>query len=994
MFTCAAVRNGSKYLAEHLTANDYYCKEETVLGVWVGQGAEILGIEGQKIGPKDTAFERLRLNKHPETGLPLTPRTKEDRVAFYDFQLSAPKSVSIMAMTAGDSRLIAAHEDCATRAFQTALESVAGRRDHSTDGLKTTGNLVAARFTHHASRELEAQLHCHFVCANATFDAEQNRWYALNNQQMFEAVNLAGRLYQNDFAKAVTDLGYCIAQDRDERGIMRGFEIASAVGYDFTLTKDHLAAQSTRRQQIEAGIEAFKKEKGYAPSAAEKSVIARETRRNKKLSEISTPEVIAHQRAKYSPEEQRHLSAMVKAAEVAPTLYLAPVLEREVIGQALSHCLERSSVTTQKDVLAYALAEYVGQVDYPALLAEVRQQAPILADKGTPLTVITSHENLSAEKEMVKIVAEGHGQFEPLAPGYAPADGLGEDQKAAVRKILEARDSVVALRGPAGTGKTTTLKTLDRAFRESLVEGFKSAQLEPVYVTPRHAAKEVLHEDGFALADTLAATLPRIEKGEFDLRGKILVVDEAGLLSTSEMARTLAVAARAHARVLLVGDEKQLSAVEAGDALAILRRHSPLQVVELTQIRRQEPAGYRAAMQSMAKGKVGEGLVKLDEIGLIKETGPAYLTEAAHAYHERTRQGEAVLLVAPTWAEIHPLNDLVRAERKAAGILSGPSAAVDVFQSAQLTKAQRGNIAQYRAGQALTVTGPVPGFVQGRTYRIESVDTVAGTVKLETGAGGKELAVKKSAAAVDLGSWRTIEVAQGDKIVFQRSDRKRGLSAGKLATVEKIGPAGELTVSFAGKAKHFEVPEGFRSFTHGYAITADKAQGKTTAHVIVAGQSIDAKRLYVATSRGRQTLELHVPSKDRLFATTPATIKNRPAALDYLPPAPPRPSLAQKTTAHDKTQRRDSPALPPLAQDRRKTWVEKAREHYRHFRALAERFLQRQEPEKLTSAGHKKPLHKTHRQKLQEQLTLAQKHAAHQRIRHARDNDQSLGHSL
>ena len=949
-----------------------------MLGVWVGQGAEKLGIEGQSIGPKDTAFERLRLNQHPQTGEPLTPRTKEDRVAFYDFQLSAPKSVSIMAMTAGDSRLIAAHEDCATRAFQTALESVAGRRDHTTDGLKTTGNLVAARFTHHASRELEAQLHCHFVCANATFDAEQNRWYALNNQQMFEAVNLAGRLYQNDFAKAVTDLGYRIAQDRDERGIMRGFEITSAMGYDdFTLTKAHLDAQSTRRQQIEAGIAAFKKEKGYTPSAAETSVIARETRRNKKLSEISTPEVIAQQRTKYSPDDQRHLSAMVTAAEVAHAL-ASPVLatrqvEREAIGQALSHCLERSSVTTQKDVLAYALAEYVGQVDYPALLAEVRQQAPILADKGTPLTVITSHENLAAEKQMVQLVAEGHGQFEPFAPGFAPtekAGALGEDQKAAVTKILEARDSVVALRGPAGTGKTTTLKTLDRAFRTALVDGLRSAQLEPVYVTPRHAAKDVLHEDGFTLADTLASTLPRIEKGELDLRGKILVVDEAGLLSTSEMARTLAVAARANARVLLVGDEKQLSAVEAGDALAILRRHSPLQVVELTQIRRQEPPGYRAAMQAMAQGKVGDGLTKLDEIGLIKETGAAYLTEAAHAYHKRVQHGEAVLLVAPTWAEIHPLNDLVRTERKAAGALSGPSAAVEVFQSAQLTKAQRGNIQQYRAGQALTVTGPVPGFVQGRTYRIDSVDTAAGTVKLET---GKELAVKKSAAAVDLGAWRTIEVAKGDKIVFQRSDRKRGLSAGKMATVEKIGPAGELTVSFAGKEKLFEVPAGFRSFTHGYAITADKAQGKTTAHVIVAGQAIDAKRLYVATSRGRQTLELHVPSKDRLFATTPATIKNRPAAMDYL-----------------------SPALPPLTQEvRRKPWVEKAREHYRQFRALAERWLHRETPQKLTPDRHQQSLHKSHRQKLQEQLTLAQKHAAQQRIRHAHDrNDQSLGHSL
>lgn len=1006
MFTAATVRNGSSYLGKHLCANDYYCKEETVIGVWVGEGARLLGLEGRTIAPGDRAFERLRLNQHPETGLPLTPRTKEGRIAFYDFQISAPKSVSIVAMTAGDTRLIAAHEECATHAFRLALETVAARQDHSADipgmgtagqGFKTTGNLVAARFTHHASRELDAQLHCHFVCVNATFDPVANRWFALANHQMFEVVNLAGRLYQNELAKEVTRLGYRTLQDRDSQGIVRGFEIVGAQSYDFTLTPAHLLAQSTRRQQIEAAIEVFTKEKGYAPSSAEIQVIARQTR-EKSLPEISTAEVIAGQRAKYSKEDQHHFREMVAAAEVAHALPSPPApenpaltasLNHKAVTQGLSHCLERHSVTTQKDVLAYALAEYVGQVDYLKLLAEVQRAAPVLEDKGTPLTVITSAQHLDTEKRMVQIVADGRGKFEPLSPGYevegagvgaGEAGGLGEDQKAAVLKILESRDLVVALRGPAGTGKTTTLKTLDQAFHNSLVAGFRSSQLEPVYLTPRHSAREVLIADGFTQAETIAATLPKIEKGELDLRGKILVVDEAGLLSSADMARTLVAAKKANARVLLVGDEKQLSSVDAGDALAILRRHSPLQVVELTQIRRQEPAGYRAAMHAMAQGKVGEGLAQLDEIELIKESGPAYLAEAARAYQERAQRGENVLLVSPTWAEIHQLNDLIRTGHKAAGLLQGPAAEVAVFQSVNLTKAQRENILQYREGMALTVTGPLPGFVQGETHSIKSVDTEAGRIKLEN---GKELAVERHAASLDLGSWRTIEVAQGDKIIFQRSDRKHGLSAGKLATVEKVGSKGELTVSFAGKAKLFSVPTAFRSYAHGYAITADKSQGKTTTHVIVAGQSLDAKRLYVATSRGRKTLELHVPSKERLFAKTPQTIKNRPAALDY---------LAQKTQKENPLERPSaflpSPASHLSRLSQLKTFAEKARHHFRLFRVFAERLLRGETKEKQQqehARGQKA-------QQARERLILAQKHAHTQR-HHARENpSRSLGH--
>jgi hypothetical protein len=72
MFTMAKLRSGSTYLAEHLTANDYYSEKESVSGVWVGQAAEKLGLAGREIGTKDEAFERLRCNRHPLTGRKLT----------------------------------------------------------------------------------------------------------------------------------------------------------------------------------------------------------------------------------------------------------------------------------------------------------------------------------------------------------------------------------------------------------------------------------------------------------------------------------------------------------------------------------------------------------------------------------------------------------------------------------------------------------------------------------------------------------------------------------------------------------------------------------------------------------------------------------------------------------------------------------------------------------------------------------------------------------
>ena len=164
MFTCKKIRNGSTYLSTHLTANDYYCETEHVMGTWVGKGAELLGRVGHAIDGNDAAFEALRLNQHPDGSGRLTPRNVENSIRFFDFQCSAQKSVSIMAVTLGDQRLYAAHDQASRLAIGelerfAAVQAGQGRSKHR----ETTGNICAAAFRHDASRELDPQLHTHFA---------------------------------------------------------------------------------------------------------------------------------------------------------------------------------------------------------------------------------------------------------------------------------------------------------------------------------------------------------------------------------------------------------------------------------------------------------------------------------------------------------------------------------------------------------------------------------------------------------------------------------------------------------------------------------------------------------------------------------------------------------------------------------------------------------------------------------------------------------------
>ena len=224
MFTCKKIRNGSTYLGTHLTANDYYCEGEHVMGTWVGKGAELLGIADQAIDKNDSAFESLRLNQHPDGSGQLTPRNVEDSIRFYDFQCSAQKSVSIMAVTLGDQRLYEAHDRASRLALGelerfAAIQSGQGHRKRR----ETTGNICAAAFRHDASRELDPQLHTHFVVANATWDGK--RWLALETHDIFKAIRYCGKVYQNELARECRRLGYDIESIRNEKGLVEGFEI-------------------------------------------------------------------------------------------------------------------------------------------------------------------------------------------------------------------------------------------------------------------------------------------------------------------------------------------------------------------------------------------------------------------------------------------------------------------------------------------------------------------------------------------------------------------------------------------------------------------------------------------------------------------------------------------------------------------------------------------------------------------------------------------------
>ena len=879
MFTMAKLRDGSTYLANHLSANDYYSAKESVMGEWIGQGAGRLGLAGRSIGAHDDAFERLRCNRHPLTGRKLTARNGSGRIAFLDFQCSAPKSVSLLAVTFGDERLRQAHRDAVTVAFG-ELERFAARRVRGRDAswseqTAITGNLCAARFEHDASRALDAQLHTHLVTANATFDAKADKWFALTEREMVEAIRYAGKVYQNELARGTLAAGYEIEAARNERSVIEGFEIVGVSAED-------RATASKRRAQIETEIAAFRKKHGREPTGREIHGITTQTRSGK-LAEITTAEVRRRQRADFSTERAHSLDSVVDAARRRGPVAPAASGEAAALVQARNHLFERASVQRGHEVIAEALNQNLGGLSLEKVkhaLAEGTATDCVSLKPGEHSlhAAYATREGLAQELSAIAVVNGGHHACGLLGRrDFQPNERLSADQRRAVQSLLKSTDRVCALRGVAGAGKTFTLQEVQR--------GLVTAQREVFACAPTTSAATVLRGEGFSNATTLADFLQNGEaKHGPRLLGATIIVDEAGIASTRQGAELCALVQTQGARLILVGDSRQHSGVEAGDFLSILENHSRLQTCELTDIRRQTAREYRSAVKSMAQGQARAGLEALDRLGWIKEDGADYVNRAAEHYVESAAAKRNVILVAPTWEEIHRLTDAVRAGLKRRGLL-GESQPATVAEPLTWTKGQAETVANYRPGLLLTLHRPLreAQLPVGTTVEVVSVERRGIRVRA---AQGREIDVspRRHSAAWTASAPRLIELATGDRVLIRQNHRASGLVNGEVLTLAARDATGTWHAhDAAGRTK--TIPADFRAFTHGYAVTSHKAQGRTCDEVIVCAARLDAKATYVAFSRARQQANCYTPEMAALFDALPAINRPRQAALDILTPA-------------------------------------------------------------------------------------------------------------
>jgi conjugative relaxase-like TrwC/TraI family protein len=851
MLTIRAMSGGAGYAQRHLEHSDYYDEHRRVQGEWNGRGAELLGLRG---GVTQEHFEAIREGLNPETGEFLRPRHSADRAkedgseqskgrSLYDLTFSAPKSVSIQALVGGDERLVAAHDRAVRETLVEAESHSATRvRLSGANENRTTANWIVATYRHDTSRELDPQLHTHAVAANLTYDGVEGRWKALQASGLYERRAYLTEVYRNALAREVRGLGYEIESRRDSKGKDHGFDIIG-------VSKELLEKYSVRSAQRDAAVERFALEHGRKPTDNEVAVLVRESRADK-LAEIATDKVREQQQARLAPEEKHTLQHLrAESLERNPRILRESSQASESLQYAKEHLFERNSVVRDHELMTEALRHGRGQIDPGQLRGalELEQSQGSLIRAGDNLA---TRESLECEQRMIATVDRGIGRFERLGGEreFHPSKRPREEQQRAAHQVLDSRDLAINLRGAAGTGKTATLHEIDR--------GLHDAGRDVVAVAPTRSAVEELRKVGFKDAMTISRLLDSPEQAS--LHGKVLVVDEAGMVSGRQMEGLLKLAEREHARILFSGDTRQIQSVEASDALRILERESQMKSVSLTGVQRQTQAEYRDAIQTL-RDSPEQGFEKLEKLGAVREV--PYLDTArtvAAAYRELAADPiRKVLVVAGTHEEIGRITHAIRGDMKQDGELER-GMVFERHAPLQWTEAQKKDLSNYQEGQILQFHRSSHGISKHETLVVERAN--ASHIVARDRHGVERMVSPTQARSFSVHERHQIEVAPGDRLLLTGNRRETDFRAtnGELAKVRSVD-GGRIQLE-DGRT----LPANYHEFDHGYAITAHRSQGKTVDAVVLSGDGMKQEQFYVAASRGREGITVITSDVDRL----------------------------------------------------------------------------------------------------------------------------------
>ena len=719
---------------------DYYLRGGTATGRWHGSGAAELGLDG---AVSAEGLVRLFDGQHPTTGEQLGRQLRKDGVAAWDLTFSADKSVSLLWAFGDDEtrrHVVEAFEEANAEAVS-YLESVASStrgasRTPVLDGegapilcedgtprhrvetwpIRTSG-YVAAWFTEFTSRADDPQLHTHVVVGNRVKGVD-GVWRAIDGRLLYRHKLAAGYLHEAELRSRLTErLGVRWQPVHNGMADIEGF------------TRDQITAFSQRRQQIEA----WRDSHGVADTPAGNEIATLATRSPKQDHPLDTLMQQWLERASEVGLTPETVSAVLDRSREVTVPDPEPLFDRLASANGLT---AQASTFGRADVLkaaAEAFPEGGGRPEVEALADAFLQRSDVipilpsqpntdnlrdlpfdlsptelehlleLTNSKKPTQTMrrrdgdifpgltnerryTTTELLTIEHRIVDRAEAGiaAGQWTAteahVDEAFARHPTLTEGQRAMVRHFATSGNAIDIGIGAAGTGKTTVMTVIGELATGSGTPVVGAA------LAARTAA-------GFETATGIrSATITRF-LGEAKAigglpPGAVVIVDEAGMVGSRQLAEVSDLVEAASGKLILIGDHHQLAEIDAGGLFNALAVRVP--AVDLTENVRQDQEWERTALAELRHGSVNRAVAMYHRRGQINiaATTDDTISQAVQNWYrdvEATGDPSDVLLIGHRNNTVDQLNQKARSLIAEAGLLRGPALNVNdrVFQTGE-----------------------------------------------------------------------------------------------------------------------------------------------------------------------------------------------------------------------------------------------------------------------------------------------------------------------
>ncbi|MAM37369.1 MAG: DNA relaxase [Erythrobacter sp.] len=845
-------------IARYYAIGDYYTKGDAEISAWGGSLAQGLGLSGE-VNPK--AMEALfagqvagqQLGRHRQNGIQHHPG--------WDFAISAPKSVSIMALAAGDERIIEAHEKAVDVALAYLEEHAHLRRREGKQIVhETTGRLLWARFTEHASRELDPHLHTHIVIFNMTNRAGDKHYVSLESRAMYAEQMVSGQIYRNQLAHGLRELGYQIDFD-PRRGL---FEISG-------VPRPLISKMSQRAQQIDDHARAnglvgqAERRKSFYATRGPKVKVGLEvlhTQWRERLLPHEKPILALQERMEELGE--RRVEIMPGDAARAALFGIRQPEGREAVNALGRH-------------YAAALASHVGEVrfsDIRPLMAHHEERRKLLATAHQTGDDIlnrsrTSRRSARFEQSLSQHIVLALEDATPIATADRLLDSLeaadlSPEQERALVHMALSHDRVTGIAGVAGSGKSTLVAWCRAA-----------AGPEKMFVAlaPTSSAAAELGAKAKIDSRTVASLLAG--GGHGLTSDHVLVLDEAGQLGNRQALRVLELSRLTGARLILMGDNRQTGAIEQGKAFWLMQRLG-LATAELTETRRQETEAMKASVTAARAGDYEASVGALDKVfsGAVSEDLAKGLVAEWTRLKPRSRASTNILVLDNATRLI--VNSQVREALKREGAIAAEDSRLSILTPGGNSDQEKRMARFYSGGQIVKFSRDQPalGLVRDGEYRVIGIgrdEKGRQHVRLidDQGRIHRWDPRTSKAAQVNVFLEEKRDLAAGDRIQWRLVTKDLKLKNAERGTVEKLdGALATIRWDRDGRVQEIDLSK-HRTWDHGYGETVYSAQSKTYDRVYVlapiSSPLVNGQNFYTAITRARFGVKLWTEDKQKLI---------------------------------------------------------------------------------------------------------------------------------